>query len=287
MKMFSRCFFALFCVVPSAVLAETLTDDSILLLVHAGLGDAAIVAKIKNTPGNYDTSIAKIIALKKSGVSDAVMAAMMENAQKDAANANNESADPLTPHAAGVYLLADWANPARMDHIDATTANQTKNTGMLGYAFSGGIAAIKMKSVLPNEAARIKSTSKRPVFFFYFDKANASLSNSGGGFSSLLGLSAVTSPNEFSLVKFDVKEGHREIATGKFSMYGGAKSGVMDKSRIDFTYKDISPGVFKVFMNQDMEPGEYGFIYSSSAGSGIGMYAGGISSSRIFDFTVK
>lgn len=54
---------------------ESLTDDSVIALVRAGLGPETIVAKINATPGTYDTSTDALIRLKQAGAPDSVIAA--------------------------------------------------------------------------------------------------------------------------------------------------------------------------------------------------------------------
>jgi hypothetical protein len=98
---------------------------------------------------------------------------------------------------------------------------------------------------------------------------------------------AVTSPGEFSLVRFAQKKNQREAKVGQFNI-GGAKSGVMDKDRISFEFKQVSPGVFKVQPSNDLPIGEYGFLYSTSTGAGgVGLYGGGATAARIFDFAIE
>lgn len=46
-----------------------------------------------------------------------------------------------------------------------------------------------------------------------------------------------------------------------------------------FTYDDVAPGVFRVTPSTELPPGEYGFVYS--IGASTGMVA------RIFDFSVS
>lgn len=169
--------------------AETLTNESVVALVHAGLGDEVIIAKIKGSAAHYDLSTEQMIALKGKGVSSPVMAAMIEASQGGSVSANAamsaDAADPLVPHPSGIYMLASWLSQPKMVRIDATTSNQTKTGGILGYAFTGGIASISMKAVLPNRGARVRTIQKRPIFYFYFDEANRSLSQ---GASSALWL---------------------------------------------------------------------------------------------------
>jgi hypothetical protein len=270
--------------------AETLTNDTVVTLVRAGLGDEAVVAKIKGSANSFDLSTEQMIALKARGVSGPVIAAMIEASHAGAVSAkatlSADSPDPRVPHPSGIYLLSDWLPEPKMVRIDATTSNQTKTGGFLGYALTGGIASLSMKTVLPNAAARVRASRTRPDFYFYFDEANRSLSQGASNGLWLAGPAAtVTSPNEFSLVRFEVKKDRREARVGSFNI-AGAKTGVMDKDRISFSYEQVSPGVYRVTPSTDLQPGEYGFLYSMSALSGPGMFGGGVMTARIFDFSI-
>lgn len=280
---------ALFLVAPVAA-QEVLTNDTVVTLMGAGLGEQTVIAKIKASPSTFDVSADKLIALKRQGISDAVIAAMIDASSRSqvsaAAMGMSDSPDPRAPHASGIYLLADAQTPPKMIRIDATSSNQTKTGGFLGYALTGGIAKIKINTVLPGASARVHTSARRPKFYFYFDQAGSSLSNGAAGAFWLAGPgAAVTSPNEFSLVRFKVKKDRREAAVGSFNM-AGAKSGVQDNQRVAMTYVDVRPGVFEVTPQQDLAPGEYGFVYSSATGGGVGLYSSGATMSRIFDFSV-
>ncbi len=272
----------------SPAIADTLSNDDVVQLSTVGLGDEAIIAKIKASANTFELSMANMIELKSKGVSGPVIAAMLDvsngsNVSNNAQSSPN-SPDPLVPHPSGIYLLADWLPQAKMLVIDPTTSNQTKTGGFLGYALTGGIASMSFNTVIPNANARTLSMVKKPAFYFYFDQAGRSLSGGGNTFWQS---GAVTSPNEFSLVKFNVKKSSREAKVGKFNI-GGAKSGVMDKDRIPFEYENVAPGVFKVFPSNELPVGEFGFIYSSTTGGGgIGGMGVGATTSKVFDFSIK
>ena len=282
MRKFTGLTAALLLCVSSGAIAETLTNATVIELVNAGLGAETIAAKVRNSAGDYDVSTAKLLELKRLNVSDSIIAAMLDAATKSqtaAATAfQNESTDPKVPHAAGLYVLADWNSPAKMARLDATTANQSRTSGMFGAILTSGLAPLKIKTAIPNPTAKIKVKASRPTFYFYFDQANPS-GGVGSLYFSSLGAS-VTSPNEFSIVKFQVKKQLREVTTGQAS-FGGQKFGLVDKDKTPFSASDVSPGVFKVQINNDMAKGEYGFVYSTGGGIGGGAI------SRVFDFTVE
>ena len=273
--------------IATPTLAETLTNGDIITLTKAGLGSEAITAKIQASANNFDTSTGQLLALKQAGVSDAVIAAMLRastgaTVSQNAVGDTSTSPDPRAPHASGIYLLDESTASAKMRRIDPTIGNEVKTTGVLAYALTYGIAPVKFKTVLPNETARVHSYGGRPVFYFYFNRTGTQLSGNDVGGIWLPG--AITSPNEFSLVRFDVGRGDRETVLGQFNITG-AKAGVMDKARVAFTYDDVAPGVFRVTPATDLPPGEYGFVYSSGGG-GYGRLAGS-PSARIFDFSVS
>lgn len=58
---------------------ETLTNGEIILMTKAGLSNELIIRKIKDSKGNYDVSTQSLIDLKKAGVSDEIIALMMDN----------------------------------------------------------------------------------------------------------------------------------------------------------------------------------------------------------------
>jgi hypothetical protein len=263
-------------VAPSAAGREMLNNSTVISLVKAGLGPEAIIAKINASNGSYETSTNSLISLKEAGVPDPVIAAMLQRSTSPVlsnAVADNTSPNPLDAHAPGIYLL-DARGQGRMVRIDATVSNQTKLSNIWGYAFTSGIASMKTKTVIPNPSARVQATSQRPVFYFYFTQTGplANVSQFGSAFSAM-----ASSPNEFSLVRLEQKKDHREASIGTVGVFSGVKAGISDKARVSFSYEDVAPGVFKVTPDQALSIGQYGFIHSTTPGSGA----------RIFDFSVN
>lgn len=276
----SRVAAAALLAIAAPAIAETLTNDSVIALLKAGVGDEAVVAKIRTSDSAYELSTDRVVALRQAGVSSAVIAAMINaGAAKEQAGKSafdNASADPAVPHAPGFYLLQAAGTPA-MARIDPTTSNQTKTGGILGYAFTGGLASLSVKAVIPGAHAQVVTQTATPRFYLFVDAAAPSMFASG--------LGNTVTPNEFTLVRLREKSGRREARVGSMNI-GGAKAGVMDKDRLPFTYKLVRPGAYQVDLPGALEPGEYAFLYSVSAGSGIGITSGGAMASRVFDFSI-
>lgn len=264
----------------AAPAAETLTNASVTSLVKAGIGNDAVIAKIKATPGKYDLSTDDLIALKNAGVPGDVIAAMIAGPAKTEAPApvlSLTDINPMTSHPSGLYLIDTGAN--RLDRIDPTVSNQAKTGGIFGYALTGGIASMSIKVAISGEAARVVSPSSNPAFYFFFDASNPQTANISSSWAAG-SAQTVSSPSEFTLIKLMEKSGRREARVGSMNI-GGAKTGVMDHDRIPFDYQMVREGVYKVTPKQALPSGQYGFIYALSGGG-----AGGAMTARIFDFSI-
>lgn len=268
---------ALFLATPVA--AETLTNATVVSLVQAGLGNEAVIAKIKASEGKYDLSTNDLIALKAAGVSGDVIAAMIGTTTKVDGPAAMSLTDinPMTPHPSGLYVIDTAAN--RLNRLDPTVSNQAKTGGIFGYALTMGIASMSMKVAINGESARIAAPSAMPSFYFFFDASNPATANLASNWSAG-SAQTVSSPSEFTLIRLMEKSGRREARVGSMNI-GGAKTGVMDHDRIPFDYQMVREGVYKVTLKQPLPAGQYGFIYALTGGG-----TGGAMTARIFDFSV-
>ena len=266
---------------PSNANDKTLDNETVVMLINAGLGDEAVIAKINSTEPSYQTDVQDLLHLRSRGVSSAVIAAMVSKTSEseNKITLSADSPDPTVPHYAGVYVLA--GDGQKMSRIDPISSTQIKTGGRFGFAFTYGIASMSIKASFPGETARQSTSQGKPSFYFYFDAANPSTPNGRTNvFGNGLGLS-VQSPNEISLVKLKKKKGRREARVGSANI-GGAKGGIMDKDQIAFTYEKLNEGVYKAMPNENLDSGEYGFIYTIAGGNGSG-----VASARVFEFSVK
>jgi hypothetical protein len=281
-KSFVAILFVALC--PLLMAQQGLNNDAVVKLVNAGLSDDLIVSTISSQAGIYDTSTDAIIALKKAGVSDKVVAAIVAkaagstpaNAAPSTASAGTDPDDPNAPHEAGIYFDNPNSTGPKMTELEPSVYSQGKTGGMFATAMTYGIAKAKTKAVLRGAHANARVDDPHTVFYFYFEQQTAGLSHASSPFGG------TSTPNEYTLLKFDVKGDTRETVIGKFNAYG-ASGGTDEKAIVPFSYVKLRPGVYKVTLNQPLKSGEYGFI---SAGGTVvaGPYAAGVANSRVFDF---
>lgn len=279
-----------FCLTVAA--QQAMNNDAVIKLVKAGLSDDLIVTTINSSPGTYDTSANGLIALKAAGASDRVVSAVLirnsggtpnasapaqvNNSLPSTAGAGVNPDDPAAPHEAGIYIYdASAPTGSKMTMLEPNVYTQGKTGGIFASAMTYGIAKMKMKAVLRGAHANARVQDAQPIFYFYFEQTSAGLSNASGIFGG------TTTPNEYTLLKFDVKGDTRETVIGSANAFG-ASGGTDDKAVTSFTYTKLRPGVYKVVLNAALQPGEYGFI--SSGGSVAVGPMGSTTNSRVFDF---
>jgi len=268
---------------------ETLTNETIVTLTKAGLSATIIVSKIRSSKTNFNVSTNELLRLKSENVADAVVEAMIQASQAEAAKATQAASDPAkadpndptAPHEPGIYLLEEKNGQRQMIQIDPSIYTQSKSGGWFSSTMTYGIAKVKSKAVLREAHAKLQTENPRPVFYFYFEVKNAGLSNSG----STWGSSSV-SPNEFVLVKTEVKKNSRELVVGEFNAFG-TQSGTLDKYVVPFDYERVAPGVFKVTPRGNLQDGEYCIFYGGSAPLATYGFFGAGGGSKVFDFGVK
>ncbi len=263
--------------------AKKMTNSDIREMVSIGLSDDIIVDKIHASDStDFDTSIEALRVLKTAKVSDAVIRAMINprpvpignvaTAQNPPINADPN--DPLSPHDPGIYMYATGRNGVQMTMLEPTVYSQGKSGGVFASAMTYGIAKVKWKAVVRGAHANTRSSDSKMAFYFYFEEANAGLSHASFG--------GTTTPNEFTLLRFDEKKETRETVVMKANAFGSS-SGTDEKANTGFTFAKLKPGVYKVTPSMPLTPGEYCFLSASSMGA---YGAGSAGATRLFDFAV-
>jgi len=274
---------------PSLCLAQEapnkLTNQDIIAMVSFGLSDNVIIDKIHSASAtDFDTSLPGLQALKAAKVSDNVIRAIINPHPAGATNsessgvqsppANADPNDPNSAHDPGIYIYDKTSLGMRLVMLEPTVYTQGKSGGTFASAMTYGIAKVKWKAVVRGAHANTRSSDPGLVFYFYTEEANPNSGHStfGGGLS----------PNEFTLLKFDVKNDTRETLVMQANAFGSS-TGTDNKSTIQFAITKLRQGVYKLTTSAPLAPGEYCFLSPSPAGANGPGAAG---SNRLFDFGV-
>jgi hypothetical protein len=261
---------------------EVMTNDEVISLAKAGLNSSIIVNKIRTSKSNFDLSTDALIKLKKAGVSDEIVNAMLEaksgksmttSPTSSAAVGNGNPNDPMSPHGFGIYLYEENNGEKKMTQLTPNVSAQNRTGGLFTSSLTYGIGKVKTKANLPGTAANLQIKETQPVFYFYLDNKSGGLNTSSG---------IPSTPNEFALVRFNVRSDNREVTIGKSNAFG-AKGGLSDEYVVEYNAQDLGNGIFKVTPKAPLKNGEYGFYLINSGNSNASTAVG----AKFFDFGVK
>ena len=279
----------------------TLTNQDIVKMVQAGLGESVVIATVRTaTSPQFDLSPDALIALKKGGVSDAIVAVMIDpkgastppasgaavvtlpgvGTASDRARIDSATASPEIPRDPGIYWDRGGDDAHNLVALEPTVFSQGKSGGFLGSAMTYGIKKVKFKAVTRGSAANLHINESQPTFYFYFESKASGLGNTGG-FSGWF--AAATSPNEFVLARMISTSRDRELIVGEMGVFGG-NTGARSKDTIELQIDRLSGGIYRVKPAEPLDPGEYCFFYAGGVGAiGVG---GPATAGKLFDFGI-
>jgi hypothetical protein len=230
---------------------EVLTNDSVIQMVKAGLPEAVVIAKIKSTSSKFDLKTDSLVGLKKAGVSDKVLEAMV--AAGSGAAPSTAAAPPAPPApalAAGALKTQDVIYQlvgGKFVEMFATSANLETNMAFFQS---------KSEVVLEGKKAQYRTSDKQPVFLSTYSSTDAPLVRLKQG--------------------DDHNDRNLKIGSGAFMPFGGTqKMGVRNEDKVPVTIERDPRGFYKVTPSAALPPGEYGFILATGFGAGSG---------KIYDF---
>lgn len=280
-----------------------LTNDDVIQMVQGGLGESVVIAAIRNAKATaFEVAPMTLLMLKKSGVSDSIVSAMIDPKAVTAvaapvvatsplmsmpnvdtrARIDSPSASPEIPREAGIYWDRGREGAHNLVVLEPTVFSAGKSGGFLTSALTYGIKKIQIKAVTRGGSAVLHIDEPSPTFYFYFENKTAGLG--GGGLAGWL--SGATSPNEFVLARMISKKNERQLIVGEANFLGGS-SGTRSKDTEDIKIDRLAGGVYRVRPLRPLELGEYCFFYAG----GISALAapgqpGGASAGRLFDFGI-
>jgi hypothetical protein len=265
---------------------ELLTNDEVISLSKAGLSSSIIIDKIRNSKSNFDLTTDGLIKLKQAGISDDIVSAMLTAKHGAATTGPSNSGaqgftpgkaagdpnDPAASHTYGIYLFEEKDGGRKMTQMTPNVSAQNRTGGMFTSSLTYGIGKVKIKANLPGRNAKLQIEDTKPVFYFYLDVTSGGLNTSSG---------VPSTPNEFTLVRFNQRSDNREVTIGKANAFG-AKGGLSDEYVVQFATEDMGNGVFKITPSINLQKGEYGFYLVNSGNSNASTAVG----SKFFDFGV-
>ena len=219
-----------------------LTNDAILKMAKAGLGEEILVSTIKSQPGRYATTPDDLIALKGAGVTDKVIAAMMEkttmsaSAPAPAAAAGNLPAAapkvaPAMVNEVGVYFMKNdtWADlPPEVVNF--------KTGGVLKSIGTAGIVKGDVNGHLNGEHS--KTGLKSPVTLLVYVPEGVAITE-----YQLLRLREAKDAREF-----------RTVTGGVMHVSGGAT-----RDLVTFESKKTAPRTYEIAL-PNLGSGDYGLL---------------------------
>ena len=214
-------------------LAQTvLTNDAVLKMAKAGLGEDILLSSVKAQPGRYTTSPEDLIALKSAGVTDKVIAAMMEKGASGAgANPVAAAAKPAAVNEVGVYYLKNdaWADLAP-EVVNFKTGGVLKSIG------TAGIVKGDVNGRVNGDHS--KTSLKSPVTLMVYAPEGTAIT-------------------EYQLLRLrDTKDGRefRTVTGGVMHVSGGAT-----RDLVPFEGKKTAPRTYEIVM-PNLGSGEYGLL---------------------------
>ncbi|WP_221392636.1 hypothetical protein [Dyadobacter sp. NIV53] len=215
---------------------EVLTNQTVISLVKAGLDKSVIITTINNSDGKFDVNATSLINLRKQGVSNEIISAMVD---RSAGKPNKPSDNPkaevkivkkgpkidLINHPYTFNSATNVANP-----LEKNVAEVRTKTKAFGY---GGVTH-------QYEVSNVKSATRQ---------------NSADSVYFLINTGGVAIP-EFVLYQTKIEKDKRVAATFTAKPIGGAKSG---NNTISYNTLPAGNGLFKLVPSQKLEKGEYFF----------------------------
>jgi len=262
----------------AAATHKRFTNADVIDMVKLGLSEDVIIAKIRATSASgadsiaFDTSVDGLKALKAASVPDGVIKVMINPAPPvtvvNTSTAAATASDPnLPPPEVGVY----WKDRANFVLIQGQAVTNAKVGGRAGSFFTDGMRNQHWDATIDAPTSKNVVRERHPTFYFYVpDGADA---------------------GDYALIKLNKKGDRREFQIGSFGGVSGGKSGVKKDKELAFKAEHVGIRMYKVTLDEDLKPGEYGFFMGTGqsatmAGARGGNRSGGAAAGRIYDFSV-
>jgi hypothetical protein len=242
----------------SSTSSAVLTNKDILEMQKAGLPEQVLVAKVKSSQCDFDTSPGELSRLKSSGVADGVILAMVEApAMKDSAAVKSTTIPkPAFPTEPGMYVEANSGYTKILGQIV-----EFERTGslLISHVTLGIKSAKGNAQLLGAHAATVVPAS--PTFYFVPAKQEGDAGVNAG---------------DLILIRLEEKPERRQFEVEAVGDWRASK-GITLTHQVQLDRSEIAPGAFKIVPISELGRGEYGLYLAR--GEGLAPY--------IYDFSIQ
>ncbi len=244
--------------------SSTLTNDAVIRMTKAGVGDGIIAQAVRTQPGTYRTGPDDLIALKQAGVGEPVISAMLARssglAQRQLAGRpelRRIDVTPLSPEVddPGVYWKnkqGQWepVSPELVTYRSGGAAKSVLTRGVVRPDRNGKVAGPRSTLVL-QPGTEMMILAPRPA-----------------------------DPVEFVVLRFREKSDRREFRVESGSFFHTETGS--ERDQLDIPMRKLNSRLFAFTVPADLKKGEYGVLPPGSANTSGISFAG-----KMYTFAVK
>lgn len=219
---------------------EPLTNSDVISLAKAGLADDLIVAKIRQAPSvEFLLDTDSLVALKRDGVSDAAVKAMLDRVTPPAA----APAPTLPPEVAAMHARNPWSRSIR---LLSTTGEQDLRPHTASFS-SSGFAFVRLRFLNVQGLHSPLRTGDRNCALLVKAEIDPATSN------------------EFRLTRFDVDDDDKvrsvKLGSGASDEFRSQRAAAPDEDFVvEFASEPAGSGTYKLTPRSPLAPGEYGVL---------------------------
>jgi len=210
-----------------------MTNESVMKMAKAGLGDDLIVETINTQPGTYTTDADALVALKTAGVSDRVITAMINKGRRQITNVAEKPIELSDVNEIGVYYkdhTGKWiAIDPEIVHI--------KSGGWLKSTATHGIIKEDKNGHLNGRESKLALQTPIDILIYVPEGVTAA---------------------EYDFLRFRINPDNREfrvLTGGVFHSTGGA-----DRDEVKFNPVKTAPHTYQFTVEKSVGGGEYGIL---------------------------
>lgn len=232
---------------------EKITNANIVGMAKAGLPQSVIIKTIESSDAKFDVSANAMILLKKQGVTNDVIAAMVEKTKGSSLPVKSSNPVSKLPSLDLINQLYTYQKTTgSVTPLEKTFAAMKAKTKFLGY---GGASVVL---TVDGEKSPVRIADTASTFIIH---------TSG------------ISPSDFALYKLTVEKKKRQAIMQKINsgFKGFGSTATEAGSTLPFNVTQLKEGIFQLTPTTPLLKGEYFFAAKTQGGGGtVDVYAFGV-----------